>query len=74
MLKDNTPYIFDMHAHYFHNCFANMPSGMSREELLKTIYEFNIKKCIVPAINYWTNKEMKRLFDKSKSSKDSFRA
>lgn len=63
-LSDNTPYIFDTHAHYFHNCFANMPNGMSREELLKTIYESNIKKCIVPAVNYWTNNEMKRLFDK----------
>lgn len=63
-LSDNASYIFDTHAHYFHNCFANMPNGMSREELLKTIYESNIKKCIVPDINYWTNIEMKKLFDK----------
>lgn len=41
-----------------------MPDGMDREELLKRVYESNIRKCIVPAINYWTNMEMKRLFDK----------
>ena len=57
-------YIFDTHAHYFHRRFANMPDGMDREELLKRVYESNIRKCIVPAINYWTNMEMKRLFDK----------
>ena len=61
---DGSHYIFDTHAHYFHRRFANMPDGMDREELLKRVYESNIRKCIVPAINYWTNMEMKRLFDK----------
>ena len=61
---DGSHYIFDTHAHYFHRRFANMPDGMDREELLKRVYESNIRKCIVPAINYWTNMEIKRLFDK----------
>ena len=61
---DGSHYIFDTHAHYFHRRFASMPDGMDREELLKRVYESNIRKCIVPAINYWTNMEMKRLFDK----------
>lgn len=63
-LLDDSCYIFDTHAHYFHKCFDNMPNETNREELLKAIYKSNIKKCIVPAINYWTNFEMKRLFDK----------
>ena len=63
-LLDDSCYIFDTHAHYFHKCFDNMPNEINREELLKAIYKSNIKKCIVPAINYWTNFEMKRLFDK----------
>lgn len=64
MELNDSHYIWDTHAHYFHKCFANMANGMNREELLQMIYESNIRKCIVPAINYWTNIEMKKLFDK----------
>lgn len=42
-LLDDSCYIFDTHAHYFHKCFDNMPNEINREELLKAIYKSNIK-------------------------------
>ena len=46
-LLDDSCYIFDTHAHYFHKCFDNMPNEINREELLKAIYKSNIKKSMI---------------------------